>query len=195
MIIGIAGGYCSGKNTIAGIFAEEKFHVVDVDQIGHEVLDENRERIIQAFGTDVLSCEGGIDRRVLGEIVFGSPKMMEALERIVHPGMADRVRVIVDKRKQRVIINAAVLFKMGLHTVCDVVICVSAPILTRLRRAKSRDSLNIWQALQRIRAQRGLCPKTNAENVDIYFVRNSRDRESLKAKVQSFLQGRKDYGK
>lgn len=195
MIVGIAGGYCSGKNTISEIFAEEKFHVVDVDQIGHEVLDENRERIIQAFGTNVLSSEGGIDRRVLGEIVFGSPKMMDELERIVHPGMADRVRAFVEKRKGPVVINAAVLFKMGLHTLCDVVICVQAPILNRLRRAKSRDSLNVWQALQRIRAQRGLCPKSNSEDVDIYFVRNSGDRENLKEKVQSFLQGRKEYGK
>lgn len=195
MIVGIAGGYCSGKNTISEIFAEEKFQVVDVDQIGHEVLDENRERIIQAFGTKVLSSEGGIDRQVLGEVVFGTPKMMEQLERIVHPGMADRVRTIVKKEKERVVINAAVLFKMGLHTVCDVVICVHAPVLTRLRRSKSRDSLNVWQALQRIRSQRGICPKTNREDVDIYFVRNSGDRESLKAKVQSFLQGRKEYGK
>jgi dephospho-CoA kinase len=184
MIVGIAGAYCSGKNTISRFFAEEKFHVVDVDQIGHEVLDENRERIIQAFGTNVLSSGGGIDRRVLGEIVFRSPKMMDELERIVHPGMADRVREIVKKRKERVVINAAVLFKMGLHTICDIVICVHAPILTRLKRAKSRDSLNIWQGLQRIRAQHGICPKTNTGNVDIYFVRNSGNREQRESKSE-----------
>ena len=195
MIVGIAGAYCAGKNSVAEAFAEESFHIVDVDRIGHEVLEENRERVIQAFGTDVLSTEGGINRQILGQIVFRSPKMLEELERIVHPGMVARVREIVEKKQERVVINAAVLFKMGLHKLCDVVICVTAPIITRMRRAIARDSLSFRQALQRIWPQRGICPKTNSEDVDIYFVRNSGNKDRLKAEVKSFLQGRNEYGK
>jgi dephospho-CoA kinase len=195
MIVGIAGAYCAGKNAVAEVFAEKSFDVVDVDRIGHEVLDENRERVIQVFGMNVLSPDGGINRRILGQIVFRRPKMLEELERIVHPGMVARVKAIVDKKKERVVINAAVLFKMGLHTICDAVICVTAPVITRLRRAMARDSLSFGQALRRICAQRGICPKTNSGDVDIYFVRNSGDRSRLKGEVQSFLKGRKENGK
>jgi dephospho-CoA kinase len=187
MIVGVTGGYCAGKDAVVTLFAEEGFHVVDVDGIGHQVLEENRERIVRAFGTGILSPQGGIDRCALGEIVFRSSRQRKKLESIVHPQMVRRVEAIVRQKKERVVINAAILFKMGLHKLCDTVICVSAPLLVRLKRAKTRDSLSIWQALRRFLAQPRICPKSNGRDVDIYFVRNWGDRESLKEKVRRFL--------
>ena len=72
-------------------------------------------------------------------------------------------------------INAAVLFKMGLHRFCDLVICVQAPILKRLRRALARDRLSLLQVLRRIAAQKGICPKSNEYDVDIYYIENKKD--------------------
>ena len=136
----------------------------------------------------VRGSDGGIDRRALGKIVFGHSKQREKLERIVHPEMVRRVEEIVGQKRERIVINAAILFRMGLHRLCDTVICVSAPLLARLKRARMRDSLSTWQALRRLLAQRGICPKSNNTDVDIYSVRNSGDRESLRESVRHFLQ-------
>jgi dephospho-CoA kinase len=189
VVLGLAGGYCAGKDSVAAILAERGFAVIDVDEVGHRVLREPEARGLVAarFGSGVLDPEGEVDRRELGRRVFRDRRGLSALEAIVHPRMVERVREELAVCEGPTVLNAAVLFRMGLHRLCDAVLCVRAPWWLRLARARRRDGLDPVRALRRIASQRGICPKLPGPGVDIYYVDNSGDRNRLRERVLGLL--------
>ena len=70
MIIGLTGKICAGKDTFASLLPEDRFAVIDVDALGHEALAENKDKVAEAFGADVIRSDGTVDRKKLGAIVF-----------------------------------------------------------------------------------------------------------------------------
>ena len=178
--------YCSGKNTLVAFLIKSGFSEIDVDRVGHLILDDSEVKVElrQRFGAEILTSRGTIDRRIVGQRVF---RDLRELESIVHPPMAGEVERILQRLNGRVVINAAVLFRMGLQRLCDVVICVRAPLIRRLRRARRRDGVTLIQMLRRIRAQRGICPKFNANGVDIYYVDNDRGLDHLHTQILKIL--------
>jgi dephospho-CoA kinase len=189
VVLGLAGGYCAGKDAVAAILAEGGFSIIDVDEVGHRVLrePETRERVAARFGPGVLAPGGEVDRRELGRRVFRSRRELSALEAIVHPRMVERVREQLAVTSGPTVVNAALLFRMGLHRLCGAVLCVRAPWRLRLARARRRDGLSPVGALRRIASQRGICPKLPGRGVDIYYVDNSRDRNALRERVLGLL--------
>jgi dephospho-CoA kinase len=135
----------------------------------------------------ILGADGEVDRRALGRRVFARRIALRRLESIVHPIMVERVRAQLAREEARVAINAAVLFRMGLDRLCDLVLCVRAPLRARLARARARDGLGTWQALRRLAAQRGICPKLNAPGVDIYYVDNDGGLDALRERTLAIL--------
>ncbi len=188
-MLGVAGSYCAGKNAVISILLENGFRQIDVDRVGHEVLREPavRSRVSERFGAGVLGPDGEVDRRALGRWVFARRAALRRLESIVHPPMVERVRAQLAREEGRVAINAAVLFRMGLDRLCDLVLCVRAPLRARLARARARDGLGDWQALRRLAAQRGICPKLNAPGVDIYYVDNDGGLDALREGTLAIL--------
>ena len=67
IIVGVAGGYCAGKNVIVGILKERGYLEIDVDKLGHEELEKSKEKIIATFSTVILDKNGLIDRKKLGK--------------------------------------------------------------------------------------------------------------------------------
>lgn len=188
-VLGVAGKYCSGKNALTAILVKLGFHVIDLDQIGHHVLElkAQRKRVIECFGSSVVNRDGKISRKALGKLVFKDAQALKRLEEIVHPEMIARVKSQLKTYEGNVVINAAVLFKMGLHRLCDLVICVEAPFLRRLFRAMRRDGLSIFQSLRKILFQRRICPKSNANGVDIYYVKNKKGLMQMQERVLKIL--------
>jgi len=200
MVIGITGKYCSGKNRVAEILARRGFQVIDVDRLGHDALVEKRESVVERFGSAVLTSEGRIDRRRLGAVVFADAGERAALEAIVHPVMVAEVERLVGRRtgshrdgvasagaSSRFAVNAALLFPMGLHRLCDVVLYVSAPLPARIWRALRRDRLSLLQVARRIWSQRQLFPQSLRETVDIEVVRNSGAPQRLEVQLLRIL--------
>jgi dephospho-CoA kinase len=187
MVIGVAGKYCAGKDTAVRIFREAGFQEINVDKIGHRALVDQKERVISQFGTGILDREGSIDRRKLAEIVFSSPNRRKRLESIVHPSMVRQVEAEIRTGGDRIVVNAALLFAMGLHELCDKVICIHAPFWLRLTRAIRRDSQSLLSIWRRMRSQKGICPKFRREDVDIYRVSNRSSIEALRRRLEPFL--------
>lgn len=188
MVVGVTGKYCAGKNLVSEILVSQGFRPIDVDRVGHRALAVKKNEVVEAFGSVVLGSAGEIDRRRLGEIVFGDRRELERLEAITHPAMVAEVAQTVEGGKgEDFVINAAILFRMGLHSLCDSVLWIDAPIVRRLRRAIRRDRLSLLEVLKRIWAQRKLSPQPFRNRVDIYKVRNSGNREKLEASVLSLV--------
>jgi dephospho-CoA kinase len=188
MIIGVAGKYCAGKNTVAEILESHGFKSIDVDAIGHRALVEEREPLIAAFGNDIVDNKGKIDRKRLGAVVFNDRKALEKLEAVVHPRMVSMIKKQLHREPgARIVINAALLFRMGLDRECNVILWVTAPLIVRIHRARKRDKLSLVRILQRFWSQRKLGPQHSANDVDIYTVQNSGSRKAVETRVREIL--------
>jgi dephospho-CoA kinase len=62
MVVGFVGKAGSGKSTAAERFKRLGAEIISLDELGHDSLDEEKERIIDSFGKIVLTC-GKVDRK------------------------------------------------------------------------------------------------------------------------------------
>ena len=187
-LIGLTGKYCAGKNHVALLLEQRSIPVLDVDKLGHDVIEKERERILSRFGEDILGSDGLIDRRQLGDKVFGKPDELSALEGIIHPAVnRETLAWIGEHGGKACAINAALLHRSSAFEMLDAVIVVRAPFITRLLRAKKRDKMPLNALLKRFGSQRGFdyqsrvaVPKTEVfgqpqlfkKKSDIYIVEN-----------------------
>ena len=188
MVIGVAGKYCSGKNLVANILKAHGFQLIDVDLVGHAVLEDEKTSIIDQFGDTILREDGTIDRKLLGSIVFADRKNRRVLEKMVHPIMIRRIQSQIRSTRKHVVINAAILLRMGLSELCDLVICVKSPIVIQMIRGLRRDRLPVVQIIQRILSQKRICPKSMGSLVDIYYVWNLSSECRLRRKIEGILE-------
>jgi len=165
--------YCAGKNHVAAILERRGFAVLDVDKLGHTAIEQKKADIITRFGKDIQNQDGSVNRRRLGEKVFGAENELSALEAIVHPE-ANRLTVewIAAHNGQKCVINAALLHKSVVFGQLDGIILVCAPLPVRLIRAKRRDKLPWTSLLRRFLSQKQFIAQYLAENADIYKVEN-----------------------
>jgi dephospho-CoA kinase len=149
--IGLTGGIGSGKSTASRILAELGAEVIDADQVGHYTYrpgSEGWDRIVEAFGPDVVSADRTIDRKRLGALVFADPGALARLNAIVQPLIRTEIGDRLRRRREAgyrgpIVVEAAVLVEAGWVPLVDEVWLVVAD-----RKA----------VLERVRAQRGLEP-------------------------------------
>ena len=158
MLIGLTGKYCAGKNHIAEILEKRGLPVLDVDKLGHKVLETEKRAILDQFGSDLQKNDGSLDRRLLGERVYKNPEDLAKLEAIVHPGVNRLTGEWIAEKKnagcKACVINAALLHKSSVYDRLNFVILVSAPFLTRLFRARQRDRLPWKEIIKRFASQK-----------------------------------------
>jgi dephospho-CoA kinase len=196
MIIGLTGKYCVGKNYIASLLEARGLPVIDVDKVGYQVLETEKEAIFARFGEDLKRADGSLDRRLLGQKVFGVPEELAALEGIVHPP----VNCIVDEwvaantaAGKHSVINAALLHRAAAFDRLDRIILVKASLFTRILRARRRDGLSLPVIIKRFASQKNFYSQYLASNAEIYIVENpgqsgSRDLK-LERRIDKILEG------
>ena len=98
-VVGLTGGIGCGKSTVADLFSTLGVTVVDTDVIAHELTRPRGAAMAEietAFGTRVLSPEGGLDRAAMRRLAFADPDVRKRLEGILHP----RIRSEAESRCQ-----------------------------------------------------------------------------------------------
>ncbi len=182
MIIGLTGGYCSGKSTVAALLAERGWRIVDVDTLGHIALEANAARVAGRFGPGVLGPDGRIARKALAAIVFSDPAGLADHEAIVHPAMLALLDAEISKARiagADLCIDAALLYRFPQVETCDAVLEIRSPLCARLRRGRERDGISASKALARIRSQRPLWKLRPRKHPPVLFLRNSGSRTRL----------------
>ncbi|MBQ8541116.1 MAG: dephospho-CoA kinase [Clostridia bacterium] len=156
LVLGITGGSGSGKSQVCKLLASMGAHIIDADEIGHQVTargDVLRE-IEVAFGSEVIKEDGTLNRKALGEVVFSSKEALETLNVITHKKIYDEIELLLKQAGSDIVaIDAAVLKQTRLKELCDFVVAVVAPINQRVQRIMQRDGLNEQRALDRINSQ------------------------------------------
>lgn len=187
MIIGLTGKSCSGKDYVAHLFGEE-FVVIDEDKLGHVALDNNREKLVAAFG-DAIITDGRVDRKKLGPIVFSDKEKLEKLNSISHPWMvAETLRLCREAESEGkiAVINAAILEKMGFVPYCNEVVLVSSPYSERLKRAVIRDKITPEAFEKRDENQKDIGTTLSNGGVKVTNIINDGDKESLSRQVKEY---------
>lgn len=133
MLVGLTGKSCSGKNYAALYMESAGWKVLDLDVIGHNLINENRTEIEALFGTS--------SRSELSKVVFSNPDKRKLLENILYPKMIQIIRKETDKNRITVA-NGALLYRAGIDKICDVVVYIDASYEVRLSRALQRDVIN-----------------------------------------------------
>lgn len=181
LVIGLAGGVASGKSLVARCFEHFGAIVLDADRIGHEVLKEPDviAAVESQWGKTVLK-DGKIDRRALGQIVFGSTDCntnhLEILERITHPRIGHRIRerlVELESETPAVVLDAPVMFKSGWDQLCDKVVFVDANTSLRQQRAAQRS----WDADELAKREMRQTSIAEKRSKSTEFINNSTTRE------------------
>lgn len=95
----LIGGIGSGKSTVSRMLCELGAACIDLDVVGHEVLEDADaiRELVSAFGEDVLAAEGTIDRRALARVAFATAQATLTLNSITQPRIVDRALSMIDE--------------------------------------------------------------------------------------------------
>ena len=148
IIIGLTGGIATGKSTTADLFRERDIAVFDSDSTVHHLLGVDGLAVAKVraiFGDDVLSINGAIDRNVLGQRVFGNAFDRRKLEQILHPLVAsEREKFLLNQRNAGaplVVLDIPLLFEIGTHKLCDLIVVTNVTSDIQRKRAMSREGM------------------------------------------------------
>ena len=173
-VIGLTGSICSGKSTVAGFLAKLGAVVLSADEIGHEAFSPHTEtwqRVVAAFGREILTGGDEIDRKKLGEIVFNNSQALERLNQIMHPGMHRVAEKKIEELRQQgvrvVVLEAPLLIEAKWLDLVDEVWVAKASEATMVRRCQNRSGLSEAQAKARILSQLPPGEKTRYADVVI----------------------------
>lgn len=135
-IFGITGEICTGKSYITDLLVKElsnpqgdlMAYNIDLDKLGHEILDgkiptkvfkEVREKIAYYFGSRVVLRGGKIDRKALGDIVFGDNEKLRFLNDLMRTPIRTLFRSRLKYKKGIIFINSAILAESGWLPMCN----------------------------------------------------------------------------
>ena len=159
-VIGLTGGIGSGKSTASRFLAELGAAVIDADKVGHELLKPNTkiwQQLAAAFGKQILTSNGEINRKKLGRLVFGNPRRLDLLSQLMHPEIKKAVKVqLLEYQRQGAsvaILEAPLLVEAGWTELVDEVWVTTASETTVLKRLKQQLGLSRKESLARIRSQ------------------------------------------
>lgn len=143
--IAITGGVASGKTTVCQFFQELGACVVFADAIVHELLNPDTDlgqQIIQLLGTDVLENEK-FNRRTIAEKVFKDPRVLERLEKLLHPAVLQQIEKLYSEACRKgsytsFVVEIPLLFEIQGERFYDVIVAVlSEESLARTRFEKA----------------------------------------------------------
>ena len=178
-IIAVVGPMAAGKNYICSQLEKEGWSSVDADILVHSAIEIAKDRILETFtpyaqqqNITITRADGSIDRRALGKLLFAVPELLAIQESIVYPIITKQIEDFISEH-EKTIINATVLYKTPvLLARCQKILFVTAPLLTRLRRARTRDHLSYRQILRRFHAQRHLLREYQKTGIPIEIINN-----------------------
>lgn len=160
-LIALTGGIASGKSTIARRLAEHGAVIVDADAIVREVQQPGSPvlaEIAAAFGDDVLTGTGELDRPLLASRVFGDEDAVRRLNAIVHPAVrvesAARFAAAQAADPDAVVVyDVPLLLEARAEDPWELVVVAHAPVELRRERLVSLRGMSPADADARIASQ------------------------------------------
>jgi dephospho-CoA kinase len=145
-ILGLTGGIAMGKSTAARQLRRLGLPLHDADAAIHRLYGPRGAAlaaVARRFPEAIV--DGRVDRQKLGQLVFGKPEALKALERILHPLVRRETLAFLQRQARRrrplAVLDIPLLFETGGEAFCDYVVTVSAPAFLQRQRALARRGM------------------------------------------------------
>lgn len=160
LVIGLAGTIAAGKSTVARLLEERGAVHCDGDKLVHRLYDPGTpgfERVVAAFGEDIIGEDGYVDRKKLGAKVFGKPEEMNKLTKAMGSITQAFQDQIATWRRELpadavAVIEAVNLMEPGYARWCDVTWLIGVDDDIARRRLTSDRSMSEEEANQRLKS-------------------------------------------
>lgn len=189
-VLGLTGGFASGKSTVSQIFKQLDVPIIDADQIAREVVlpgTKGLEQVKEAFGANVIDQDGRLDRKALGSIVFEDIEKRKQLNSILHPLILNHILYLTDELKRDgyplIVLDIPLLYEIKFEKELDGVMVVYVSEETQLERLMNRDEIEEKEARRKIETQMSLVKK--AEKAD-YVINNNGSLEKTTEQVKQW---------
>jgi dephospho-CoA kinase len=187
-VLGLTGGIGTGKSAVALQMTRLGAVIIDADEEGHQSYARGTmgwHRLVAMFGESLLRDDGEIDRRTLGQLVFGNPQALAWLNAAIHPLLRARITDRLEELRAQdaavAVVDAAVLYQAGWDDLTDEVWVVTAPDDAVIARLADQRDLQPTEARRRIAAQQQ--PRPVAERAEV-VIENVGSMDDLKASVE-----------
>lgn len=156
-LLGVTGSIACGKSVLCRHLAN--FHGarhIDADRHVHTMYEPGKpafDRIVTEFGPGVVGADGFIDRKALGDIVFGKPDLLAALRTAIGDIEGEFMRVLRELKNEPApiaVFEAVRLFEGPYMEICDAGWLVAAEDERAIDRLMARNSLTREEAEQRM---------------------------------------------
>ncbi len=194
-LIGLTGNIATGKSTVCDILTQLGARVIDADLVAHTALRRGTaawRALIEAFGYDILTYDGAVDRRKLGAIVFNDATKLRILEQITHPAVGAELALLIRDALHApaagaiLVVEAVKLYESGIYEYMDALWVVTAPRAEQKRRLMQERGMNEADANARLDSQPPVDEKLNRAQV---VIDNGGSIEDLRVQVmRAFVQ-------
>lgn len=188
-IIGITGGIGTGKSQVSRYLTSLGYTVIDADQVAREVVEPGEVawmKVLDRFGESVLNPDKTLNRRKLGEIIFGDDALRLELNDILHPLIRMRINAYIEQYHSEsvIFIDVPLLFETESRERYDEVVLIYAPDEVALSRILDRDRLSTELLTKKIESQLSIEIKRHLADTVIY---NIGTLDELKEEVNAYL--------
>ena len=187
MRVGLTGGIASGKSTVSAILAELGAVIIDGDKLAREVVEKGEPgltAVVEAFGPEILTPEGDMDRAKVGRIVFNDEAKRKVLEAIVHPLVFERYAALEASAPPDAIVvhDIPLLAESGRADGFDAVIVVETPAEVQVDRMLRDRGWTRADAESRIAAQ---ATPEQRRAIATHLILNTGTLHELRARVEA----------
>jgi len=146
LVVGITGGIGSGKSAVSDRFAALGVPVIDADHSSRDVVARGSSglaEVVAHFGQEVLTEDGELDRKALGQLIFSDVSARRKLEAILHP----RIRAAMRDQLAKVdgpyaVLVIPLLIESKQQDLVDRILVVDTPEALQRRRVQARDGIS-----------------------------------------------------
>ena len=193
LLIGLTGGIGSGKSTVAGIFEEAGFPVINADIEARMIMENDiavKNALVNRFGADIFGQDGRLNASELAKIVFTSNDLsnLNDLNAIVHPVVLETMFAKAEQLAEEhdvIIIDVALLFELDLSDGFDYVIGVLTKPELRYERLMRDRGMSKDQIMARVKAQ--IADDSLKEQCD-FIIENNGTKEDLEKASQYLVE-------
>ena len=155
--IAIVGGIGSGKSVVSHILRLLGYDVYDCDSNAKLLMNTStriQSQLIDAFGSEVVSSNGEINRRRLSDIIFRDKTSLNTINGIVHPAVKEDINQRLSESKSKLyFVETALPQESGIDKMCHHIWLVDASKDIRISRVMARNSFSQEQVEERMRKQ------------------------------------------